>query len=69
LIGLPEGVKAGNTGDAPEFWHSAQNSLNGAFNVLGLYHAIRVRDGGRDTVYDAANGQPRMGAALGVLFP
>jgi hypothetical protein len=69
LIGVPEGIKAGRQPDVPECWHSAQITLNGFFNVLGLYHAIRVRDGGADIVYQAARTQPRMVSALNVLFP
>jgi len=69
LIGLPEGVKAGNSGSKPERWHSAQITLNGFFNVVGLYHAIRMRDGGTDVIYETALSQPRLTAALNVLFP
>ncbi|MFC1453006.1 hypothetical protein ACFLSJ_06630 [Verrucomicrobiota bacterium] len=69
LIGLPEAIKAGNAGNAPELWHSAQITLNEFFNIVGLYHAIRAQDGGRDVIYEAARTQPRLTAASDVLFP
>jgi hypothetical protein len=69
LIGLPEGVKAGNSGSTPERWHSAQITLNGFFNVVGLYHAIRMRDGGTDVIYKTALAHPRLTSALNALFP
>jgi hypothetical protein len=69
LIGLPEGIKAGNSGITPEGWHSAQITLNEFFNVVGLYHAILRRDGGTDVVYESALSNPRLISALNTLFP
>lgn len=69
LIGLPESVNAGNSGGAPERWHSAQITLNGFFNVAGLYHAIRARDRGTDVIYRTTQSHPRLTSALNVLFP
>jgi hypothetical protein len=69
LVGLPEGVKAGNAGHVVERWHSAQISLNSAFSVLGLYHAVRMMDGGNDVIYEVARTHPRLHTALDVLFP
>jgi hypothetical protein len=69
LIGLPEGIKAGWSAAVPERWHSAQITLNGFFNVVGVYHTIRARDGETDVVYEAAQTHPRLISALNVLFP
>ena len=69
LIGLPEGVKAANAGSEPELWHSAQITLNSFFNVVGLYHAIRLRDGAPDVIYRTSKTHPRFRAAIDVLFP
>ena len=69
LIGLPESVFAGNAGPTPARWHSAQITLNEFFNVVGLYHAIRIKRGGSDVLYRATATQPDMKAALDVIFP
>jgi hypothetical protein len=69
LIGLPEGIKAGRSAAVPERWHSAQITLNGFFNVVGVYHTICARDGKTDVAYEAAQKHPRLISALNVLFP
>jgi hypothetical protein len=69
LIGPPEGIKAGQRSETPERWHSAQITLNGFFNTIGLYHAICIRDSRKDIVYEAARTQPRLVSALNTLFP
>lgn len=69
LIGLPEAVKVDGAASRPEAWHSAQVTLNAFFNVAGLYHAIRARDGAADVVHEASESHARFRAALDALFP
>lgn len=49
-------------------WNRDQVTLNAAFHVIGLYHAIRVRDGGLDVAYGAVNGVASLQQAVDVVF-
>lgn len=67
LNGPPESVELTEDG-CIGMWHRLQVTLNSAFNLIGLYHAIRVRDGGTDIVYSAVDCDPRLRMAVDAVF-
>lgn len=54
--------------DSLSQWHRVQVSLNVAFNVLGLYHAICARDGRVDELYLTADAEPHLREAVYTVF-
>jgi hypothetical protein len=67
LNGPTEAFQINLEGNANQ-WNPVQTSLNAAFNVIGLYHGICIRDGRVDTLYAAVDSDVRLREAVHAVF-
>jgi hypothetical protein len=68
LAGPPESILLNEDGQITRY-HTLQSALNASFSAIGYYHGIKAEQGGADVIYESIEKDPRLKAAVEVLFP